>query len=59
MHALVYHEDMYVEREYSEETANIIGGSRLWVTNEYEHNGLRQDGYRILDRLLSMLKGEI
>ncbi len=59
VHALVYHEDMYVEREYSEETANIIGGSRLWVTNEYEHNGLRQDGYRILDRLLSMLKGEI
>ena len=56
--AAIYHEDMYVERTYSEETANPIQGIRTWVTNEYEHNALRKDGERVLDRLLGMLHGE-
>ncbi|MBZ0186878.1 MAG: alpha/beta hydrolase, partial [Candidatus Obscuribacterales bacterium] len=57
--ACVYHEDMYVEREYSENLADTMGNTKLWVTNEYEHNGLRADGYRLLDRLLDMMDGEI
>ena len=28
-----------------------------WVTNEYEHNGLRADGDRILDRLIGLGRG--
>jgi hypothetical protein len=28
---------------------------KVWVTNEYEHNGLRTNGEIILDRLLGML----
>jgi pimeloyl-ACP methyl ester carboxylesterase len=56
--AAVYYNDMYVERTYSEETAQHINGIRLWVTNEYEHNGLRADGVHILDRLMSMVRGE-
>lgn len=56
--ACVYHDDMYVEREYSENLANIMGNTKIWVTNEYDHNGLRMDGYKIIDRLLTMLKGD-
>ena len=36
---------------FAEETAALIGGLRPWVTNEYEHNGLRADGDRVLGRL--------
>jgi predicted phosphohydrolase len=57
--AAVYYDDMYVERAFSEETAAAIRGVKLWVTNEYEHNALRADGERLLDRLLRMLHGEI
>jgi pimeloyl-ACP methyl ester carboxylesterase len=55
--AAIYVEDMYVERALSEETAACIGGLRAWITNEYEHNGLRADGERILDRLLALVRG--
>jgi hypothetical protein len=48
---------MYVERSFSEETAGIIRGIKTWITNEYEHNALRVDGERLLDRLLAMLRG--
>jgi dienelactone hydrolase len=57
--AAVYYDDMYVERIYSEESAAKIRGIKLWVTNEYEHNALRADGERVLDRLLGMLHGEV
>jgi hypothetical protein len=55
--AAIYAEDMYVERQLSEETATTIRGARAWITNEYEHNGLRLDGERILDRLLDLARG--
>jgi pimeloyl-ACP methyl ester carboxylesterase len=55
--AAVYADDMYVERSFSEETAAQIHGARTWVTNEYEHNGLRVDGARILGRLLDLTRG--
>jgi pimeloyl-ACP methyl ester carboxylesterase len=55
--AVIYAEDMYVERVFSEETAGQIRGARAWVTNEYEHNGLRVDGNRILGRLLDLARG--
>jgi len=53
--ASIYYDDMYVERAFSEETAQTIRGLRAWVTNEYEHNGLRADGERVLGKLLSLL----
>ena len=55
--AAVYYDDMYVERRFSEQTAAAIGGLEIWVTNEFEHNGLRADGERLLDRLLVLLRG--
>jgi pimeloyl-ACP methyl ester carboxylesterase len=54
--AIVYAEDMYVERVFSEETATLIPTMRMWLTNEYDHNGLRADGRRILDRLISLVR---
>lgn len=57
--AAVYLDDMYVESTYSQETAAAIPGVRAWITNEYEHNALRADGERLLDRLLGMLHGEV
>jgi pimeloyl-ACP methyl ester carboxylesterase len=55
--AAVYAEDMYVERAFSEETAAQVPNLRAWVTNEYDHNGLRVDGERILGRLLDLTRG--
>jgi pimeloyl-ACP methyl ester carboxylesterase len=53
--AAVYFNDMYVDRSFSLETAATIRGAQVWVTNEYDHNGLRADGERVLDRLLGMI----
>jgi pimeloyl-ACP methyl ester carboxylesterase len=55
--AVVYAEDMYVERRFSEETAARVRGLRMWLTNELEHNGLRVDGERVLGRLLDLVRG--
>jgi hypothetical protein len=55
--AIIYAEDMYVERVLSEETAAGIRGLRPWVTNEYEHDGLRVEGDRILGRLIDLARG--
>jgi pimeloyl-ACP methyl ester carboxylesterase len=56
--AAVYYDDMYVEESFSADTARHIRGLRAWVTNEYDHNGLRADGERLLDRLIRMARGE-
>jgi pimeloyl-ACP methyl ester carboxylesterase len=57
--AAVYDDDMYVERALSDATARSVRGAQVWVTNEYQHNGLRADGERILGRLIAMVRGEI
>jgi len=56
--AAVYYNDMYVHREFSEETAAVVPNMKLWVTSEYEHNGLRADGEVILDRLLAIVRNQ-
>jgi pimeloyl-ACP methyl ester carboxylesterase len=55
--AAIYTDDMYVERAFSEETGAHVRGLRPWVTSEYEHNGLRADGGRILERLIDLVRG--
>ncbi len=54
--AAVYANDMYLPRVFSEETAARTKGMRIWLTNEYEHNGLRIDGERVLDRLIKLAR---
>ncbi len=55
--ATIYVNDLYVERDFAEETAATIRGLRAWQTDEFEHNGLRADGERVLGRLIDMIRG--
>ncbi|WP_369637997.1 hypothetical protein [Nocardia sp. JMUB6875] len=50
---------MYVERRFSEETARLIPTLRPWITNEYEHNGLRASGDHVLGRLIDLVRGRV
>ncbi|MFE3990404.1 alpha/beta fold hydrolase [Streptomyces goshikiensis] len=56
--AAVYHDDMYVDTGHSLRTARAIRGLRTWVTDEFEHDGVRAGGPRVLDRLLALVRGE-
>src|SRR5581483_7312691 len=55
--AAVYFHDMYVPAEFSLPTAEAVRGLRAWVTNEYEHDGLRVSGGKVLDRLIALARG--
>ena len=55
--ATIYVNDLYVERDFAEETAATIRGLRTWETVEFEHNGLRADGERVLGRLIDLVRG--
>jgi hypothetical protein len=55
--ATIYTEDLYVERAFSEQTAAMVSNFHAWITNEYDHNGLRVDGDRILGRLIDLARG--
>jgi pimeloyl-ACP methyl ester carboxylesterase len=57
--AAVYAEDLYVEREFSERTALEVPGVRVWLTSEYDHDGLRKDAERVFGRLLEMARGRV
>ncbi|WAU83625.1 alpha/beta fold hydrolase [Streptomyces sp. Qhu-G9] len=56
--AAVYHDDMYVDTEHSLRTARTIRGLRTFVTDEFEHDGVRAGGPRVLDRLLALARDE-
>ena len=55
--ATIYENDLYVEKRFAAETASQIRGLRPWITNEFEHNGLRADGERVLERLIDLVRG--
>jgi len=55
--AAIYAEDMYVDRQFSEETAARIKGLRPWLTNEFEHDGLRNGP--VFARLIDLARGKI
>jgi pimeloyl-ACP methyl ester carboxylesterase len=55
--AAIYTADPYVPRVFAEETVARVRGLRAWVTSEYDHNGLRADGDRILSHLLDLVRG--
>ncbi|MGG2460499.1 alpha/beta fold hydrolase [Streptomyces sp. RGM 3693] len=55
--AVVYHDDMYVDAGLSLDTARKIGAARVWVTNEWEHDGLAASGDRVLARLMDLAAG--
>jgi hypothetical protein len=57
--AAVYHDDLYVPAAHSLRTAASIRGLRTWVTNEWEHEGLRISEGTVLGRLIAMNRGEV
>lgn len=56
--AALYTDDMYVDAALSETTAAAVRGLRVWKTNAYEHDGLRETE-DVLDRLIRMARGEL
>ena len=57
--AAVYWDDLYVESTFSMRTAARVRGLRPWITNEFEHGGLRMNGGRILDRLFALAANRV
>ena len=55
--AAVYWEDMYVDFELSQRTARRIPGLRQWVTSELMHSGIRDDGARVFEHLMGLVRG--
>ena len=53
-----YVEDMFVDFDLASETAAKIRGARVWSTSEYMHSGIREDGARIVQKLLSFVRDE-
>ena len=52
--AVVYHDDMYVDAGLSMQTAMAVGNLDVWITNEFEHDGIRQSG-GVFDRLVALV----
>ena len=57
--AAVYFDDMYVDSGLQLDTARYVGNVRAWVTNEFEHDGIRADGPRVVGRLMDMKAGRV
>jgi pimeloyl-ACP methyl ester carboxylesterase len=55
--AAVYYEDMYVDFELSQRTASRMSCLRTWVTNEVGHSAIRDEGGRVFDHLLGLVRG--
>ena len=56
--AAVNHDDMNVDTPHSLATSRTVRGLRTWVTDEFEHDGVRTGGPRVLDRLLALARGD-
>ncbi|WP_410015719.1 alpha/beta fold hydrolase [Sodalis sp. C49] len=53
--AAIYHDDMFVDAGLSLDTAARVGNLQAWVTNEYQHDGLRQSA-SVLTRLMEDIR---
>ena len=53
--AVVYFDDLYVDAGLSTATAEQVGNVQRWVTNEWEHDGIRDSGDRVVRRLLHLV----
>ncbi|MEQ1768278.1 MAG: alpha/beta fold hydrolase [Devosia sp.] len=52
--AVIYFDDLYVDAGLSLETVTSVGNLTHWVTNQYEHDGIRQDA-AVFKRLVEMV----
>lgn len=56
--ATAYYDDLYVDFDLAMQTAARTRGLRVWVTNEFLHSGVREDGPRVLGALLALARDE-
>lgn len=55
--AAIYVDDAFVPFDTSRETARLLPGLRPYITNRFEHDGLRAGGEAVLGRLLGLARG--
>ena len=58
--AAIYHDDMYVEFDASMKVIardGPMGKCKVYITNEYQHSGLRDNGAKLFTKLHGMAKG--
>ncbi|MGO1838294.1 MAG: alpha/beta fold hydrolase [Candidatus Microbacterium stercoravium] len=55
--AAMYHDDMFVPVEFATQTRDAVPNMHLWITNEFEHDGLRQEP-SIVRRLMDRVEAE-
>jgi len=55
--AATYYEDMFVDFNLAQETAGRIKGLRQYITNEFLHDGIRENGPELLEKLLNLCRG--
>lgn len=54
--AAVYKDDIYVDHDLSMETASTVRGLQPWVTGDFHHDGIGEDGEGIFRRLLGLVR---
>ena len=60
--AACYYDDMYVDFECAMKLVQRgcpLEGVKVYVTNEYQHSGLRDDGANIINKLVAMSKNRL
>lgn len=54
--ALVYTDDVYVDRDLSITTAQRVANLEVWESDRWHHDGIAQSGAEIFNRLHSMIR---
>lgn len=54
--AAVYKDDIYVDHDLSMETASAVRGLQTWVTGDFHHDGIGEDGEGIFGRLFGLVR---
>lgn len=54
VYAAVYIDDLYVDYEYSMDTAELVKNTQTWETNEFSHSGLRTNTEAVLTALFGL-----
>jgi pimeloyl-ACP methyl ester carboxylesterase len=54
VYAATYVDDLYVDYEFSKDTAKLVQGTKTWETNAISHSGLRTNTGEVLGALFSL-----
>ena len=58
--AATFYDDLYVDFNLAQKTLTLLGPSaRQWVTNELMHSAIRDDGARVFDALMGLVRGSV